>query len=549
MKMKSNVLSLTIAAVLASGTAVADSTGGSGFVNYSWMNAVINKTAVKSAACPEIETDIYGGGFKVAQQRSFFGSLGATGSRWFPKTEQWAGVGVGPVKNNFGIYFSEIKKISELADEKEKRLPDNVEEISEWKVSDSAYWESQGGVAFYLGTGIFPIDIGAFVVATGGWANFLQKTGPNKVYVERSRKKIRSIALGVGVLGPSISVERAFENSNGFAYEFTLDTQEAMESFERFMAGDTTHAQDMSRMRDSGVVKLSDMSETRLGVARSFGVATPFIPILSFKSSTEHATDHVEEDTVWDEKIVKDAGIYIKQRNSFLAGKQVKEARSFIGGKVTTEVPTLEGMSKTDKLYGNFKYSYQSNWGQQKRLRKYIAKVKALTGLVSETCATVPAFKDTMGFNQVVLELNLSDDYVKELIGHGKSKTSLLPKIRSMAQSYQLNSDKSKVCDYLDNDKYDDNCSDSTSAKVSEIFSNLETYSARMNKSYGVDKKEFSKNMAKFGEEVWKSPFVFKAFFEKGKVCGQDFKFEVSGRRITRHAIDQKFVGTASCAM
>lgn len=549
MKMNCFVRTMSVCAVLSSSAVMADTVGGSGFVNYQWMDAVINKTAVKSAACPEIETDIFGSGFKVAQQRSFYGSVGIRGARWFPKNEQWAGVGVGPIKNKFGIFFSDIKKLSELEGEKGKKIPDSFEEVDQWKVSDSAYWESQGGVAFYLGTGISPISIGAFAVATGGWANFLQKTGPNKVYVEMSKKKIRSISFGVGVLQPTIGVEKAFENSNGFAYEFTLDGQESIEAFERFMVGDTTKAQDLSRLRDSGVVKIADISDARIGQSRSFGVATPFIPILSFKSSVEHATDHVEEDSVWDEKLVKDAGLYIKQRNTFLLGQQVKEARSFVGGKVTTEVPGLEGMTRTDKLFGNFKYSYQSNWGQERRLRKYIGKIKALTGLVDETCARVPAFKDSMGFNQVALEVNWSDDYVKELIGKGKSKTSLLPKIRSMAQSYQLSSQQSNVCDYLDNDKYDDNCSDSNSEKVNQIFKNLESYSANMNKSYGVDKKEFSKNMAKFGEEVWKSPFVFKAFFEKGKHCGQDFKFEVSGLRLTRHSIDQKFVGAGNCAM
>lgn len=547
--MKIFVKALSICTVLSSGVVNAEAIGSSWFINYNWMNAVINKTPAQGAACPEIVTDVYGDGFKVALEKSFYASISGSGAKWFPKTQQWAGVGVGPVKNSFGIYFSDINKLSELAEEKEKKLPNNYEEINRWKVTDSAYWESQGGVSLYLGTGIFPIDVGVFAIATGGWANFLQKTGPNRVYVEMSKKKIRSISLGVGIPGPSINIEKAFENSNGFAYEFTLESQDAIESFERFMAGDVTKAQDMSKFKDSGVMKISDMSEAKISSSRSFGLATPFIPIISFKTSSAHAYDHFEEDSVWDEKIVKDAGIYVKQRNTSIMGQQVKEVRSFIGGRVTAEAPSPEGTTHTERLYGNFKFSYQSNWGQEKRLRKYIGKIKALTGLVDETCAKVPAFKDSLGFNQVSLEVKWSDSYVKELIGRGKSKESLLPKIKSMAQSYQLRKDDSNICSFIDNDKYDDTCTDSTSAKVENIFNNLEIYSAKMNKSYGVDKKEFAKNMAKFGEEVWKSPFVFKAFFEKGKRCGQDFKYEVSGQRLSRHSIDQKFVGTADCAI
>jgi hypothetical protein len=553
MKLNYYVKTLSIFAIVASGAASADVTGNSESINYTWMNAVINKTPVVSAACPSIETDVYGAGFKVARSTSFYGSLSASRARWFPNNAQWASVGVGPVRNNFGVYYTDIDKLSELADVKEKKLPDNYEEINKWKVSDSAYWESQGGVSLYIGTGISPIDIGVFAVATGGWANFLQKTGPNKVYVEMSKKKIRSVSIGAGLGVPNIGLGKAFEDSRGFAYEFTLDNQENIESFERFMAGDVTKAQELSKFKDSGVNKISDLSDSRVGLTRSFGMATPFIPILSFKTSSENAYDHSEENSVWDEKSMKDTGIYIKQRNIYLLGEQFKEARSFIGGRTLSEVPGLEGISnKTEKLYGSFKFTYQSNWGQERRLRKYISKVKSLTGLVEETCARVPSFKDTLGFNQVNLEVSWSDEYVREILNLRKSNTNLLNKIKTLALHYQASTDGDKsvsnICSVIDNDNYDDTCTASNSDKVESIFKNLQAYSDNMNKTIKTDRKEFSKNLAKFGEEVWKSPAVFKAFYEKGKLCGQDFKFEVSGQRLTRHLIDQKFAYSAACA-
>lgn len=557
MKLNYYVKVFSVSVALSSGVVSADTTGSNQILNYSWMNAVINKTPVISGACPSIETDIYRDGFKVARQKSFYLNLGASGIKWFPNTAKWASVGVGPVKNSFGVYFTDINKLEELPSVKAKRIPDNLEEINKWKVADSAYWESQGGVSFYLGASVTPVDIGVMAVATGGWVNFLQKTGPNKVYVEMSKKKIHSVSLnlggGVGVNVVNISVEKAFENSNGFAYEFTLDNQENIESFERFMAGDITKAQELSKFKNSGVAKIEAMSESRVGLSKSFGIATPVIPILSFKISNERAYDKMEEDTVWDEKVMKDTGIYIKQRDIAVVGQQVKEARSFIGGKILNEVPDIEGVVKSsEKLYGNFKFAYQSNWGQEHRLRKYISKVKALTGLVEETCARVPAFKDTLGFNQVVLDVNWSDEYVREIMGIGNSKTNILQKIKSLAQSYQSLADEDKsnsnLCAVLDNDNYDDNCTTSNSAKVERIFKNIEVYSDNMNKSYKSDRKEFAKNLAKLGEEVWKSPFVFKAFFEKGKLCGQEFKFEVSGQRISRLLINKKFINTPDCA-
>lgn len=547
MKMQNYAMVFSLSALLISGNATADTTGSSAYINYSWMNAIVNKTPVELSACPEINTDVYGGGFKVALQKSFYGSASASGSRWFPNNELWSSVGVGPVVNNFGIIFSDIKSLSDLAAEKEKRLPDSFEEINSWKVADSAYWESQGGVSFYLGAGIAPIDIGVFAVATGGWVNYLQKTGPNRVYVEMSKKKIRSISLGVGMGRPNISIEKAFEKSNGFAFEFVLDNQASIEAFERFMAGDMTRAQDLAKTDKSGVSKISDMSEIRSGLTRSFGIATPFIPILSFKASSESAYDHTEENSVWDETVIKDTGIFVKQRNHSILGQQVKEARSFMGGKTTNSAPSLNGTVESEALFGKFKYSYQSNWGQEKRLRKYISKVKSLTGLVNETCARVPKFDDSLGYNQVVLEVNWSDSYVKEIVGLNKSNSNLMKKLKTLALNYQSEKAATAVCSVPENDGYDDTCTNSSPESVNAIFANLDSYSAKMKKSFNTDKKEFSKNMAKFGQEVWKSPFVFKAFFEKGKVCGQEFKFEVSGQRLTRHAIDKKFTNTEAC--
>jgi hypothetical protein len=564
MKLNCLVSAISICTILSPGVVSAKPTpitpSGGAFVNYTWMNAVVNKTPVVSAACPSIETDIYGDGFKVARQKSFYGSLAATAAKWFPSNSQWASVGIGPIKNSFGIYFTEIDKLSELSEVKEKKLPNNYEEIQKWKVSDSAYWESQGGVSFYMGTGIAPVAVGVFAIATGGWVSFLQKTGPNKVYVELAKKKIRAISISAGVgvpvpipirtPGPNVSLDKHFESSNGFSYEFNLDNNQNIEAFERFMAGDMTKAQDLSKLTNSGVTKLSDMSDIRVGLSRSMGIATPYIPVISFKMSVEKAYDKVEESSIWDEDIKKDTGIYIKQRNSYIFGQQFKVVRSFQGGKSTIETAVDTGTpTQTDKLFGNFKYAYQSNWGQERRLRKYINKVKSLTGLVTETCARVPAFKDSLGFNQVVLEMNWSDEYVREILGQGKQKENFLQTIKSAAQRYQIlaNNSDSPLCLNSDDDKYDDNCTTSTSAKIDGIFNNLQNYSNQMNKSLNTDRKEFAKNMAKFGEEVWKSPYVFKAFYEKGKLCGQEFRYEISGQRLTRHVINQKYVHSMEC--
>lgn len=527
----------------------ADITPGSSWaINYDWMDTIINKTPAQLGACPQLEVGLYKSGFKVARQKSFYGSVGSSGSKWFPRDQIWTAVGIGPIKNSFGIYFSDIDNLDKLTQEKQKKLPQTADEIAKWKVSDSAYWESQGGVGLYLGGGTFPFEIGVFAVATGGWANYLQKTGPNKVYVEMSKKYIKSVSFDAGVTYPNISIGKVKESSMGFAYQFTLDDQENIEAFERFMAGDTTKAEDLSKFKDSGVSKFSNMSEDRTALATSWGVSFPFIPILTFRSSKERAYDHVEENSVWDEKVVKDRGIYVKQRNIRIVGNHLKESRSFIGGRTLIDLPTESSARNiTEKLFGNFKYTYQSDGGQERRLRKYVSRVKALTGLAGETCVTVPSSTDSLDFNQVVLEVNWSDSYVREIIGLGKTNGKLLAQIKNSAKKLYALKSNTDICKVQDGDNYDDTCNLSSNSSIDNSFKNLDEYSKGMKKSYSNDKKEFARNLAKFGEEVWKSPFIFKAFFERGKTCGQEFKYEVSGQRITRHQLSQKFAFTDSC--
>lgn len=551
-----NTKLLTIVAAIALQSNVYASnyaTGNSEFLNYDWFNKIVNLTPTSNESCPTLEMDTYSNGFKVALQKSFYVSLGASASKWFPENSQWASVGVSPTVNNFGVLFADVDNEDQINEAKNRELPRTAQVLENWRVSDSAYWESQGGVALYVGTGVDPLNVGVFAVATGGWTNFLQKTGPNKVYVERAKKNIKSVSFGAGISYPNISIEKVAEDAAGFAYEFTLESNESIEAFERFMAGDNTKAQELEKFSDRGVLKISNTAETRLGISRSFGVATPFLPILSFKTSVENSYDQSSENTVWDEGTYKDVGMYIKQRSSSLFGQHFKLSRSFTGGQNVLDLPGKDnaGRNITKKTFGTFKYSYMSDWGQELRLRKYIAKAKSLTGLTSETCVKVPESSNSLAFNQVNLELNLSNEYIRAIMNSDKSENNLLDKIKKSALHFQATKDLVGACEELKADQgpdIDDTCNKSSNSLIEKSFEKLNTYAANMSATVDTDKKEFAKNITKFGEEIWKSPFIFKAFFEKGKDCGQEFNFEVSGRRISRHVVSQKWAKTDACS-
>jgi hypothetical protein len=428
MKIKSALIASLMALSLTAQANNTDFTPLGGFtINYDWMDKVVNLTPAQGGNCPTLAVDQYKHGFKVARETSYYLSVSANISRWFEATGIWAAVGVGPVKDGFSIFFTTADHLNQIRDVRSKELPVTKAELDKWKVRDSAYWESFGGVAFYIGNGITPFSANIFTVASGGWTNFLEKTGPNKVYVERSKRNIKSISFGASVSLPTISHQRVVQAASGFSYEFTLDNEDSIEAFERFMVGDTTKAQELSQFADSGVVKISDTSSNRQGFVNSFGIATPYFPIFSFRRSRERSYDLYEDFNSWDENTQRDHGIFVRQRRSRIANKHKREARKFIGGLQTKDVPDyLGGRLETVETYGTFTYHFEADWGQQFRLRNHVRRMQDFTGLASETCVKVPRLQNTLHYNQVLLEMKLEDSYLRELMGLGEGSSNLL---------------------------------------------------------------------------------------------------------------------------
>jgi hypothetical protein len=453
--------------------------------------------------------------------------------------------------NKFGITFGTVRTLADLEAEKRKHLPNTVKELNQWKVKDSAYWESQGGVSFYLGAGYDPVSVGVYAVATGGWANYLEKTAPTKVYVERAKKYIKSINVGAGVLYTSVGAEAVVEKAKGFNYEFDLSVPGNTEAFERFMAGDTTKAFQLSRVEGSGVKKIADTTLSKFGKSFGISLSTPYIPIISLRGSQGKDYNHEEEISVWDEHVVKDYGVYTKQATSRLVGLHYKRALSFKGGMTSTEVGPVDAKETTVKFYGQFKHAYQSDWGQENRLDNQVEYAKDIAGFTTEpeTCVNVPNVSKSLQYNQVILQMNLSDEYMRAIVGLGNNSTALLNTIQARAKTLDSQARQLAECptSYDPNNQNNDRACRANS--VEGAFMGIRKAAVQIKASMGRDKNAFSAGMANFGKAVWSNPSVFKAFYEQGKKCGMDFSFEVSGQRINRFYKNQKYGYTPSCVL
>ena len=515
-------------------------------LSYDWLDQMINQSPTRGGLCPTLSIDNEKNGYRLALQKSFYGSVMPAISKWFPNDEIWSAVAIGPMINKFGITFSTLVDITKIDAEYERRLPTTANELARWRPNDAAYWESQGGVAFYVGAGYDPVHIGLFAVASGGWVNYVEKTGPSTVYVERAHKHINSAALSGGIGRVSVGIEKIMESAKGFNYEFNLEEARNAEAYERFMAGDATLAYELSQIDNSGVRKISDTSMQRFGKYFGMSITTPFIPAISLRSSQGKDANREEEFTVWDEHIVRDYGVYVKQNSSRLLGLHNKEAITFKGGRNIVNSKTSDASS--EKFYGNFKFAYQADWGQEMMLTSKINYAREITGLDSEneTCVKVPNLSQTLGYNQVMLQMNLSDEYMREILGLGSSGNSFLSQIESQAKKYDYSMRMSGGCNYSS----EGNTSTSIICRspfVEGIFSDIRQYTRRIRSSMNADQNNFSFNMANLGKAIWSNPAVFKAFFDKGKTCGAEFKFEVSGLRISKYYKEKMYSYTASC--
>jgi hypothetical protein len=104
-----------------------------------------------------------------------------------------------------------------------------------------------------------------------------------------------------------------------------------------------------------------------------------------------------------------------------------------------------------------------------------------------------------------------------------------------------------ETCNTNDEKNFDITCYNAIANNVDDTFKKLETYTNNLKVNYFNHKNKITHDLERIGEEVWKSPAVFKAFFEKGKQCGEEFNFEVSGQRITKYLVNNKYPYSDKC--
>ncbi|MCP4914171.1 MAG: hypothetical protein GY909_13750 [Oligoflexia bacterium] len=505
--------------LLASGAVYAQnkpiySNSNSQYLEANFIPGFINKQENPTSLdeCPTVELADSNEGYDFNIVKNYYVSLGAGKSSWFPELGQWANAGLSLIKGSYvGYYGTMLPNQTKKEIKETRRIPRKAEGLEPWNVGDAVFWDSQGGVSFNIGTGISPFHVGANFVAKGSWSHYVEKTGPNKIYVGVTKRKIRSMAIQGGISYLGASANKIKEWATGLSYELELDTPEVREAYKDLVKGRFNAIQELEAAEHPGVNKIADIEKYKTGFSRSYGSGLPYIPLLSFRRSKERHAEVEDLIFAWDATQKTSKGIYVKSHNYRIVGLNHKRTHNFEAGHKDIEEMDWQNNRRVKRKeeFSNFTYKYEADFGRDNKLGRAFKKFKKVTGL--NHCLNIPDIDQSIGYNQIEYKLSWS----KEMI----------------------NSFKMNFLAWTENMRLEESLSKKL-AKINELREELNQEEDNIKKS---------KIWAKIGEKIWKKSEVFSFFKNKIEECGGKISFEVSGENIKKIYTESSYEAQESC--
>ena len=509
---------------------------GTYYLEFDSLSQIVNlKESEDDSLCPKVEI-IEGSekGLQVHKTKQWYASLGLSNSFWFQDLGMWTNLGVAPNKSSYVLLMGEVANEAELENFEKRKLPFKVDDLKDWKIGDSIYWSSTGGVAFKLGAGVVPFHAGTTFIAKGSWGHYVEKTGDNTFYTSFRKNKIKGVTLSAGVSHLGASANRVKEQARGFSYEFDFSDPNAVEAYEDMHRGKVVTVQD-EELSDT-IQKISDDIWFKKGWERSVGIALPYIPLISFRSSVSNFEENEEMQFTWDASQKKTLQAYIKRKRSKIFGLHTNRTTQFETGELTMDEPDYENggrIVKTEKINRYF-YHYEADYGRHLKLRKNLKRLQKLTGLKDLLCAEVPKMKESLKYHQIRFSMVPNSKITEK---------SALVSLKAMTENF--------LSEYMNKGNDDlDLCGLYEDEEDQEIDFNA-CYRSQMRKVSKVFKKltKTDPSDSFYGKLILSNPFVFKSHFEAGKNCGLKWSFEISGQKIKKIQRGEDFSMNESCLL
>lgn len=487
------------------------------------------------------ETDI-ADGHRVRVEKSYSGNYMYTHSLWFPNPGIWSAVGLGPTLNRYVLFFGTAFGENGVREFKGRTLPFDSNNLSKWNVGDAVFWNSEGGAILGLGSGMSPLNLGTNLTVKGSWAQYVEKTGENKVFVSLIKRKIRTVSISAGVLYAGASLEKIKEKLKSRSYEVEFIDQAHFDAYTAFLRGDESKLKSLIAEGSTSIEPIEVISTLKYATERAIGIATPIVPIISWRNSRRSSSSYTHGEASWGTVRDEYLAEYVWQRNTrilhldylreskFLAGKQVAIENDYEnGGKKTTE-----------KYIFELNYKYESDHGKDNRLRSQLYRFKGKTGMYN-VCVNIPNIVNRVGYNTINQKAVFSEAFTKTLLNKLKDKSLgevLISKADKIVTTL-LAEDERYACGRKDYNSCYESFKSWYLKSVSYLVNGYKNYvNSDFNSIQG------SNYLSYLGKTVVNNPILYRALIEEGKLCGMELTFEISGRNISM--IEKKDVFTES---
>jgi hypothetical protein len=467
----------------------------------------------------------------------------------------WSMIGLAPVldeKMTIDVYVNDTKELDRIkSGELIRPIPWKADAVKQWKTGESIKFRQLGGVAFNFTAGNLGFGASTGAVIQGGWQNYVQKSGDEEVVVRMMRTHIDRSYLMTGHFLAQIANTQAEETQKGFSYRINLSDKAAAGAYEDMLNGNLVPIQEIAensvintvtKLTNDDMYKYSDFGRFRIGI--------PFINV-NLKSGKYYQaanTMELEKGT----KLTSHYGVYLKSEEGRFFGIHRKMLQAFYGGKATT--------FKNDKVFnedmrGQFIWKYEADHSSSYKLNNAFKSLMSKTGLRPLLAVDIPE-KKRLGYTSLEMKIDFPKRYTNMLMADVKASMDEMKSLESNAYAnlkayFNTNmEDVDDLCNW-DNGLSDDltwsSCENSERYAIKKSFKRINKALRAMNANFDKDPRTFAMEFAKIGKAVWKSPFVFKAFFESAQKCGLSYAIDVKGEKVAQFKKAETFNVIESC--
>ena len=510
------------------------------FGNYDIFKKVVNLTAgeLQTANTPVILDD-FKAGFQVSQMKSYNLGLGIAPQVYVDNATGLMAlstgvVGLAATKNSLVQFERFVETEEEVSQMANLPIPYKKNQLDLYKTGESVYFENTGGMLFIGGVSVAGVFTGGSVVAEGGFKTFVTKTDHNKVSVQVVKTKINNTTLFTGFTVIKLDAASNKQLNRGFSYNFDLNSDAAVDAYERLLAGNAVPAQELSaRGAFTGVVITDTFNNSQNVRSRGLTIGIPMVFIYNWSTGKTYG----QTETLYHENNSKtdlNYGVYFKELNGRFFHKHKKLVRTFYSGKALNK--SSNGSVTSQDQLATYLWSYENDSSKSTTFKKALRTFQKDLGLRSVFNPSISP-KEILGYMKLEAQVEIPESYTKRMmkaIDAGLVSDVMAKQSATLINDYFAKGDLDELCLNEDDEviAQGPSCKDTLARQTKISLKKINSILTQMNKS--VNAAEFTSLHALVGKEVVKNQFVLGTFFALDSKCELSYKVKLEGERLSR---------------